>query len=115
MSTGSCSGIRVQRQSSAGTEICARRWRRRSRGCSSPTRALLLGNRTDIDRFLSSANIFVLPSRWEGLPVSLLEAMGMGLPVVATRVEGVEEVVQDGVQGLLVPPEDSAGARRGLG
>jgi glycosyltransferase involved in cell wall biosynthesis len=69
---------------------------------------LLLGNRTDIDRFLSSANIFVLPSRWEGLPVALLEAMGMGLPVVATRVEGVEEVVQDGVQGLLVPPEDPA-------
>ena len=68
----------------------------------------LLGNRTDIGRFLSSANIFVLPSRWEGLPVSLLEAMGMGLPVIATRVEGVEEVVQDGVQGLLVPPEDSA-------
>lgn len=68
---------------------------------------LLLGNRTDIDRYLSSANIFVLPSRWEGLPVSLLEAMGMGLPVVATRVEGVEEVVQHGVQGLLVPPEDS--------
>ncbi len=69
---------------------------------------LLLGNRTDIDRFLSSADIFVLPSRWEGLPVSLLEAMGMGLPVVATRVEGVEEVVQDRVQGLLVAPEDPA-------
>jgi glycosyltransferase involved in cell wall biosynthesis len=68
---------------------------------------LLLGNRTDIDRFLSSANIFVLPSRWEGLPVSLLEAMGMGLPVVATQVEGVEEVVQDRVQGLLVAPEES--------
>jgi len=76
---------------------------------------LLLGNRTDIDRFLSSANIFVLPSRWEGLPVSLLEAMGMGLPVIATRVEGVEEVVQDGVQGLLVPPEDSAALAAALG
>jgi glycosyltransferase involved in cell wall biosynthesis len=67
----------------------------------------LLGNRLDIDRFLGSADIFVLPSRWEGLPVALLEAMDAGLPVVATRVEGVEEVVQNETHGLLVPPEDA--------
>jgi glycosyltransferase involved in cell wall biosynthesis len=67
----------------------------------------LLGNRNDIDRFLKSADIFVLPSRWEGLPVALLEAMAAGLPVVATQVEGVEEVVQNDIQGLLVHPEDS--------
>jgi glycosyltransferase involved in cell wall biosynthesis len=67
----------------------------------------LLGNRLDIDRFLCSADVFVLPSRWEGLPVALLEAMDRGLPVVATRVEGVEEVVQNQTHGLLVPPEDA--------
>ncbi len=67
----------------------------------------LLGNRTDVARFLASADVFVLPSRWEGLPVALLEAMGAGLAVVATRVEGVDEVVEDNSQGLLVPPEDS--------
>jgi glycosyltransferase involved in cell wall biosynthesis len=67
----------------------------------------LLGNRLDIGRCLSAADIFVLPSRWEGLPVALLEAMDAGLPVVATRVEGVEEVVEDGEQGVLVPPEDA--------
>jgi glycosyltransferase involved in cell wall biosynthesis len=67
----------------------------------------LLGNRMDIDHYLASADIFALPSRWEGLPVALLEAMQHGLPVVATAVEGVEEVVQDDVQGLLVPAEDS--------
>jgi len=67
----------------------------------------LLGNRLDIDRFLGSADVFVLPSRWEGLPVALLEAMDRGLPVVATRVEGVEEVVQTEAHGLLVPPEDA--------
>ena len=67
----------------------------------------LPGNRTDVDRFLRSADIFVLPSRWEGLPVALLEAMDNGLPVVATRVEGVEEVIQNETQGLLVPPEDA--------
>lgn len=66
----------------------------------------LLGNRTDIFRLLASADLFVLPSRWEGLPIALLEAMGAGLPVVATRVEGVDEVVEDRQQGLLVPPED---------
>ena len=67
----------------------------------------LLGNRNDVGPFLASADLFVLPSRWEGLPVALLEAMGAGLPVVATRVEGVDEVVEDERQGLLVPPEDS--------
>jgi len=66
----------------------------------------LTGNRPDIHRFLNTADIFVLPSRWEGLPVALLEAMSVGLPVVATHVEGVEEVVQNEAEGLLVPPGD---------
>lgn len=70
-------------------------------------RVKLLGNQNDIGKFLASADVFVLPSRWEGLPVALLEAMAAGLPVVATRVEGVDEVVEDERQGLLVPPEDS--------
>jgi glycosyltransferase involved in cell wall biosynthesis len=64
----------------------------------------LTGNRPDIQGFFNAADIFVLPSRWEGLPVALLEAMAVGLPVVATHVEGVEEVVQNRSQGLLVPP-----------
>lgn len=67
----------------------------------------LVGNRMDIDRILDGADIFALPSRWEGLPVALLEAMDSGLPVVATRVEGVEEVIHNGAHGLLVPPEDA--------
>jgi glycosyltransferase involved in cell wall biosynthesis len=67
----------------------------------------LEGNQSDIERYLVSADVFVLPSRWEGLPVALLEAMRAGLPVVAARVEGVEEVVQHEIQGLLVPPGDS--------
>ncbi len=70
-------------------------------------RVKLPGNRNDVAEFLASADLFVLPSRWEGLPVALLEAMGAGLPVVATRVEGVDEVVEEERQGLLVPPEDA--------
>ena len=57
---------------------------------------------------LDAADVFVLPSRCEGMPLVLLEAMDAGLPVVATRVIGSEEVVADGETGLLVPPEDPA-------
>jgi glycosyltransferase involved in cell wall biosynthesis len=74
----------------------------------------LLGNRMDIVRLLGAADIFALPSRWEGLPVALLEAMHAGLPIVATRVEGVEEVIHDDSQGLLVAPEDARGLAKSL-
>ncbi len=67
----------------------------------------LLGNRIDIPELFTLTDIFVLPSRWEGLPMALLEAMDAALPVVATKVEGVDEVVENDVQGLLVPPEDA--------
>jgi glycosyltransferase involved in cell wall biosynthesis len=69
--------------------------------------AHLLGNRIDIPELFTLTDIFVLPSRWEGLPMALLEAMDAGLPVVATKVEGVDEVVENDIQGLLVPPEDA--------
>ncbi len=65
-----------------------------------------LGVRKDIPGILSLADVFVLPSLWEGLPLALLEAMSVGLPVVATRVEGVESIINDGENGYLVPPKD---------
>jgi glycosyltransferase involved in cell wall biosynthesis len=67
----------------------------------------LLGNREDVQRLLGSADIFVLSSRREGLPMALLEAMAAGLPVVSTRVGGIDEVVRDGVEGWLVPAGDA--------
>ncbi len=64
----------------------------------------LLGARGDVADLLASADVFVLSSRSECLPVSILEAMAAGLPVVATDVGGVAEAVQHGETGLLVPP-----------
>lgn len=67
----------------------------------------LLGERADSARILSLLDIFVLPSLWEGLPYVLLEAASLGKPIVATAIDGVTEVLQDGQTGLLVPPADS--------
>jgi glycosyltransferase involved in cell wall biosynthesis len=69
---------------------------------------LTLGQRDDVPDLLAAADLFVLPSLFEGLPIALLEAMAVGLPVVATRVCGNEEAMRDGVTGRLVPPRDPA-------
>jgi len=67
-----------------------------------------LGWRSDIPYLLSNCDIFVLSSDFEGFGIVLIEAMAAGKPVVATRVGGVPEVVEDGVTGLLVPPRDAS-------
>ena len=66
-----------------------------------------LGVRRDVPELMSAADGYVLSSAWEGMPVVLLEAAAVELPIVATRVGGIPEVVEDGVTGLLVPPGDA--------
>jgi glycosyltransferase involved in cell wall biosynthesis len=66
----------------------------------------LLGARSDVGQLLAAADAFCLPSRHEGLPISLLEAMSAGIPCVATRVGGIPGLVVDGEHGLLVPAAD---------
>jgi glycosyltransferase involved in cell wall biosynthesis len=67
-------------------------------------RFLLLGYQQDVPRVLSACDVFVLASLNEGLPLALMEALAMGLPIVATSVGGIPEGVSDGVEALLVPP-----------
>src|SRR5215207_3777902 len=66
----------------------------------------LLGAWDDISSILASADIFVLPSLWEGLSRALMEAMAAGIPVIATSVDGINNLVTNDVHGLLVPAED---------
>ena len=63
-----------------------------------------LGYRSDVPAILAAADLFALPSHFEGLPMSVIEAMLAGLPVVATAIRGPREQVLEGVTGLLVPP-----------
>ncbi|TDT94108.1 glycosyltransferase involved in cell wall biosynthesis [Streptomyces sp. 846.5] len=68
-------------------------------------RVLLVGERPDVPELLPAFDVFALPSRYEGLPVAIVEAMVCGIPVVASAVNSVPDVVCPGESGLLVPPE----------
>ena len=74
----------------------------------------LVGWRSDTARVLSAMDVFCLSSLWEQAPMSLLEAMSVGLPVVATRVGGVSEMVDEGHTGLLVKPQDATALANAL-
>lgn len=74
----------------------------------------LLGRRDDVAHLLPAFDVFLLTSRWEGLPRALVQAMAVGVPVVATKVDGVVDVVEDGVTGLLAEPGDVEGLARAI-
>jgi glycosyltransferase involved in cell wall biosynthesis len=78
-------------------------------------RVQLAGERDDVPELLASSDVFVLSSRSEGLPVSALEAMAAELPVVASDVGGLAELVVDGETGILVPAGDEAALAEALG
>jgi hypothetical protein len=65
---------------------------------------VLAGERADVPEILPAFDVFALPSRYEGLPTAVVEAMACGIPVVATAVNAVSDVVVPGETGLLVPP-----------
>lgn len=74
-----------------------------------------LGARKDVPEILSECQVFVLLSGYEGLPISILEAMSAGLPVIASAVGGVPELVEHGVTGYLIPPGETKALGTTLG
>jgi len=77
-------------------------------------RVQFAGLRGDVPERLARAQIFALMSNYEGFPMSILEGMRAGLPVIASNVGGVGESVEDGRTGLVIPPRDVAAATAGL-
>ena len=71
------------------------------------SRVRFLGARRDLGDLLAAMDVFVMPSLWEGLPLSMILAMGAAMPVVATEVAGIPEIVADGETGWLVPAGNS--------
>ena len=74
-----------------------------------------LGVRQDVPELFRASDAFVLPSLYEGLPLAVLEAMAAWLPVVATRVGGIPDLIEDGTHGLLVPPGDACALADAMG
>ncbi len=70
-------------------------------------RVEFVGITSEVQKWLSKADIFVLCSFFEGLPLSIIEAMAVGLPVIGTAVGGVPDIIEDGVNGFLVPSNDA--------
>jgi glycosyltransferase involved in cell wall biosynthesis len=69
-------------------------------------KVIFAGMRKDIERLYAAIDIFVLPSTWEAFGMVLIEAMAMGKPVIATPVGGIPEIIDDDVNGMLVPPHN---------
>ncbi len=74
-----------------------------------------LGQRDDVPDVLAAFDVFVLSSDFEGMPLAVIEAMGAGIPVVATRVGGIPDLIDDGAQGLLVPARDPDALAEAIG
>ena len=88
---------------------------REARDLAIDARVCFAGIDSEVSPWLSSTDVFVLPSRSEGMGRVLQEAMASGVAVVASRVGGIPELVQDGVTGLLVDPDDPTALAQAIG
>jgi glycosyltransferase involved in cell wall biosynthesis len=77
-------------------------------------RVTFLGRRRDVPALIAAADLVVLPSWYEGLPLAVLEAMAAGRPVVASRIPGIQEIITEGTDGVLFEPGDAADLARAI-
>jgi len=91
----------------AGDGPLSARYRERVSARGLAERVHIPGHLDDLPQVMQSADCFVISSLWEGLSLVMLEAMACGLPVVGTRISGVEDVIEDGVNGVLAVPGDA--------
>ena len=108
-------GARPGAAPAGGRALPARTWSGWSGTAGVADRVRFLGMVRDVPEQLRELDLFVLASHREGRPTSIMEAMASGLPVVATRVGSVPELVADGRTGLLVEPGDAEGLARAIG
>jgi glycosyltransferase involved in cell wall biosynthesis len=78
-------------------------------------RVTFLGRRRDVPELIAAADLVVLPSWYEGLPLAVLEAMAAGRPVIASRLPGIQEIITEGADGVLFEPGDPADLARAIG
>jgi glycogen(starch) synthase len=113
-----CPGVRVRIVGADGTDAHGRSWR--ARICSDLSEAqrgrVIFEHlsRTDLMERYHSTAVCVVPSVWENCPYTVLEAMASGTPVVATRTGGLPELIEDGHNGVLAPPDDAAALSEAL-
>ena len=92
-----------------GSGVCRPRLEEYAARLNVSDRVHFLGYRNDIASLLHAADVFVFPSYREGLPVALMEAMVAGVPIVASRIRGNVDLIEDGVNGFLCDPQDADG------
>jgi len=91
-----------------GRDVADGAYTRQARELGIADRVIWAGYQENPAAFYAGADIFLMPSYWEGCPTALLEAMSWGMPIVASRVGGIEEAARDREEALLVAPRDSA-------
>jgi glycosyltransferase involved in cell wall biosynthesis len=99
----------------AGEGRCRPALERQVAGLGRGSSIHLLGARHDVGALLGAADVGALSSDWEGMPLFLLECMALGVPVAATAVGGVPELIEHDRTGLLVPPRDPAALAAAIG